>query len=149
MVNILEADGLISKRNNTRRIDLPSMMWLILTTLLHFLSILPLVSTNSILYISVILVSTLLSVLYHLYEESNSWITILDYGMSGVWAFYDTYLGYKYKLLYKILPTSLISCAINVLIPYNRYYTLMHSMWHILNAYKSYYIATLLSKTEL
>lgn len=106
-------------------------------------------STNSILYSSVILASTLLSVLYHLYEESNGWITILDYGMSGVWAFYDTYLGYKYRLLHKILPTNFISCAINVLIPYNTQYVFLHSVWHILNAYKSYYIATLLSKTEL
>ena len=123
-------------------------MWLIATTLLHFLSILPLISTSFNLYMCIIVWSTISSVLYHWYDESNCWTTLLDYVLAGIWSLYDIYLGYKHKLLHKILPTNLVSCFVHLLIPYNTYYTLTHSMWHILNACKSYYVATILSKME-
>lgn len=125
---------------------------LVISTLPHFLSILPLrkYDRHTRGYINIILISTFFSILYHLYEESNQYITTLDYIFATAWFLYDC------KLV--ILHTSPIDgltiiCSngfvffIHSLIPYNESYVLYHSIWHCINAYKAYYISSLIRRS--
>ena len=63
-------------------------MIIIISTLPHFLSIIP-PTTNEYKY--VIILSTTLSILYHYYEESNRIINILDHFMAFIWFLCDIY----------------------------------------------------------
>ena len=125
-------------------------MYLVISTLPHFCSILPLVKyykTHTFRYINVILLSTVFSILYHTFEESNNTITNIDYFCAGLWLGYDMYMGFTYtdrKTMVKIMFVNTLSFLINILIPYNAYYPLNHSLWHLLNAYKCYYVSTLI-----
>ena len=109
-------------------------MIIIISTLPHFLSIIP-PTTNEYKY--VIILSTTLSILYHYYEESNRIINILDHFMAFIWFLCDIYYGYNN--IYKIIFVNFISFIIHS--NYN------HSMWHIVNACKCYYVAMLLSES--
>ena len=114
---------------------------LIGTTLLHFLSILPLRKhyNQTAGYINVILASTIFSVLYHLYEESNQYITILDYIFAGAWFLYDCKMAILYTNNTLTIVFSNCFCFfIHSFIPYNESYFLYHSIWHCINAYKAY-----------
>ena len=59
---------------------------LIISTIPHFYSILPLIKyyKQSYGYITIIIVSTIFSILYHVYEESNDIITLIDYLCAGM-----------------------------------------------------------------
>lgn len=123
-------------------------MYLVISTIPHFCSILPVIKyykTYTFGYINIILLSTFLSILYHIYEESNNTINCIDYFCASLWVIYDIYMGYTYtnkKILFKILLVNTASFFINTQIPYNLYYPLNHSIWHFINAYKSYYVST-------
>ena len=100
--------------------------------------------THTFGYVNTILVSTVFSILFHIYEESNHSITILDFFCAGLWGLYDVYMGYTYTnqdTLLKIMFLNIGSFLIHTQIPYNVYYTLTHSLWHFINAYKCYYIS--------
>ena len=121
---------------------------LVISTLPHFLSILPLRKYDryTIDYINVILISTVFSMLYHLYEESNQYITILDYIFATIWFLYDCkiaiyYMPYTEGLT--IISSNCLVFLIHSFIPFNESYTLYHSIWHCINAYKAYYVSTL------
>lgn len=114
----------------------------IVSTLPHLWSIVPLLphyATHTAGYIHVIGVSTVLSILYHATEESNLLLTILDYACAGVWGLYDLYLGYTYtspETLLTIVGLNAASFLFNQLLPE------MHSLWHLLNASKSYWVSS-------
>lgn len=125
---------------------------LILTTVPHFFSILPLVKyyRNYFFYINTIIVSTTLSILYHYYEESNVMVTILDYFFAFLWFVYDMYLACKYKpsMFYTVILSNGSILLIHSIIPYTGYvYT--HSIWHLLSAYKCFYISSHIKTTAL
>lgn len=129
-------------------------MYLVLSTIPHLYSILPLIKYYKYTYgyIHVILLSTLLSVLYHTYEESNEIITILDYSSAVIWVLYDIYMGYIYtnkKILFKIILGNSLVFFINIQIPYTVSYPFYHSLWHFINAYKCYYVSTLITMGNL
>ena len=113
----------------------------------HFCSILPLIKyykTYTFGYIHVIFISTILSMLYHIYEESNYTITYIDYSCAGLWGIYDIYMSYTYTnktIIIKILLANTVSFILNIQIPNNEYYQINHSLWHFINAYKSYYVS--------
>ncbi len=74
-------------------------MYLVISTIPHFFSILPLIkyyNKYTYGYINIIISSTILSILYHAYKESNRIINFLDYSFAGIWFLYDIYMGYKY-----------------------------------------------------
>jgi hypothetical protein len=130
-------------------------MYLIISTIPHFCSILPLIKyykTYTFGYVNVIFISTILSMLYHIYEESNYTITYMDYLFAGLWGIYDIYMGYTYTnktTLVKIVLANMISYTIYVQIPYNVNYSLNHSFWHYINACKCYYVSKCItSSTE-
>jgi hypothetical protein len=122
-------------------------MYLVISTIPHFCSILPLIKyykTYTFGYINIILLSTVFSILYHTYEESNYTINNIDFFCAGLWGLYDIYMGYTYtnkKILFKIILLNSVSFIIYIQIPYDLYYTLNHSLWHFINAYKCYYVS--------
>ena len=125
-------------------------MYLIISTLPHFLSILPLIKYYKYTYgyINIILLSTIFSILYHKCKESNNFINFMDYLFAGIWLIYDIYMGYVYtnkKILIKIILANIVVFIINIQIPYNVYYELNHSIWHIINVYKCFYVSSLIS----
>lgn len=126
-------------------------MYLIISTLPHLFSILPLIKyykSDTFGYINIIFLSTLYSILYHTYEESNYIINMIDYFCAGLWFIYDIYMGYTYtskKILLNILLLNTMSYFINIQIPYNLYYPLNHSLWHFINAYKCYCVSNYIS----
>lgn len=122
-------------------------MYLVISTIPHFCSILPLIKyykTHTLGYINIIVLSTIFSILYHTYEETNYTINIIDYFFAVLWAIYDVYIGYIYttnKTVCIIVFVNTMSFFINIQIPYNGYYPLYHSIWHFINAYKCYYVS--------
>jgi hypothetical protein len=126
-------------------------MYLIISTLPHFYSIVPLLpyySTHTYHYIHVIAASTLLSILYHLTGESNSIITTFDSCIACIWFLFDLHFGHTFRsstIRSKILYINLTSFLLHACIPYNTTYIIYHSIWHILNASKSYYVSSLIA----
>ena len=126
-------------------------MYLVISTLPHFFSILPLIKyykTDTFGYIHIISLSTIFSILYHTYDESNYIINIIDYFFAGVWVIYDIYMGYTYstkQTLFIILLLNSVVFFINIQIPYNLYYQSNHSLWHFINAYKCYCVSNFIS----
>lgn len=112
---------------------------LVLSTLPHFLCILPVLHLHG--YVGVILLSTTLSILYHLNEESNAWINWLDHIMATIWFLYDVHLGLHYSVLGPILEANLVSFFLHIGLS-RPYY--LHSVWHFANAYKCWYVSSLL-----
>ena len=120
-------------------------MYLVITSVAHIFSILPIIKYYNIYtagYINTIILSTISSILYHIYDESNRIINILDYLFALIWFLYDVYIGYTYTtILFNIILVNAISFTINMYTPYNKYYELNHSIWHILNACKCFYVS--------
>lgn len=74
-------------------------------------------------------------------------INALDYSAATIWFSYDLYMGYTYtnrKALFKILLGNGIVFYINTQIPYNSYYILNHSLWHLISACKCVYVSNIL-----
>jgi hypothetical protein len=125
-------------------------MYLILSTLPHFYSILPVIPyyrTYTFGYIHCILVSTTFSILYHVYQESNPIITALDYFFAFLWFVYDIYMGYMYtNALHTILGLNTIVFLSNIHIPYDTSYTLYHSVWHLMSASKCILVSYIIER---
>jgi hypothetical protein len=110
---------------------------LILSTLPHLLCIVPLFDKKHASYISVVLLSTVLSVTYHAYNESHPVINAMDYTMACIWFLYDA--SYRDA---RILAANIGSFLAHSMIPLGASYPFYHSAWHILNALKCYYVST-------
>ena len=115
------------------------MNLLILSTLPHYLAVIP---TNDIKYRIMIITSTTFSVLWHWYNEEEGLILLLDYFFALIWLLYEIRYSLKNNELFErtILLNSLI-LYLNLQIKYNEYYIYNHSIWHLLSALKSYYLA--------
>ena len=126
-------------------------MYLLISTLPHFYSIIPLLPyyrRRTFHYTHVIALSTLFSILYHLTGESNSIITHVDVCMACIWFLFDLHLGYTFTstiVRSRILYLNCSSFLLYTCIPYDTTYILYHSIWHILNASKSYYVSALIA----
>jgi hypothetical protein len=127
-------------------------MYLVLSTLPHLFSIIPVAKyyrTHTFGYVNTIALSTFFSVLYHLTGESNSLISFLDHLIAVWWFLYDLNMGYLYTddpVFLKIFFVNILSGLINAQTPYDENYEVYHSYWHLLNAFKSFYISWLISK---
>ena len=118
-------------------------MLLVLSTLPHYLSIIPLIPhrTRFINYINIIIIATSFSILYHATGESNLFITILDYLAAAVWFMYELKFTIVVNApLFDMLSMNAFIFFTNIMIPYNQYY-ILHSLWHLLNAYKCWRVA--------
>ena len=129
------------------------MSLLVLSTLPHYVSLLPLVyyynDTLILYYMFVILTSSTLSVLYHS-KYNNVIIELFDHVLALFWFMYDVYLGYAlgYALLFQIIFYNTLSFMvyqkIEIECTREKYY-IFHSGWHLLNTFKSFYISYLIS----
>ena len=127
-----------------------SMNWLVLSTLPHFYCIRPLLHNYERFagYIHVVMLSTTLSVLYHT-DESNRLIAGLDHVVALIWFVCDVGFGWSRRYaLNKIIHANLISFIAHFSVPHDDRYILYHSVWHLLNAAKCYYVCTLLARRD-
>jgi hypothetical protein len=125
-------------------------MYLIISTIPHLFSIIPLIkyyNTYTFGYINIIVLSTIFSILYHLTKESNIIIIYFDYLCAFIWCLYDLYFGYILNnfVLYNIIFGNSVVFIINIIIPYDNNYTLYHTIWHIINSCKCLYISLLIN----
>jgi len=104
----------------------------ILSTLPHVLCIVPLLATSCTSYIRVVLISTFMSVLYHAYNESHPVINAVDYTMAVIWFLYDASY-WDARILVANAGSFLAHWCAGAS---------YHSMWHLLNALKCYYVST-------
>lgn len=111
----------------------------ILSTLPHVLCIVPLLNTSCTTctscthtsYIRIVLFSTFMSALYHAFNESHPVINAADYTMAFIWFLYDASYGDARILAANAGSFLAHWCA----------GASYHSMWHLLNATKCYYVS--------
>jgi hypothetical protein len=142
---------------------------LVLSTLPHYLSVLPLLpnyyyvtndsgavisksatpsSTVTNEYVNTILIASTLSVLYHFSNESLV-VAIPDYLAAFIWLLYDLYFGWYFVPQYfqRIVILNALVVALNWSITKsNPNYEMLHSVWHIGSAAKCYYVSLLVSR---
>jgi len=104
----------------------------ILSTLPHVLCIVPLINTSCTSYIRVVLASTCMSVLYHAYNESHPVINAVDYTMAFIWFLYDA----------SYWDARILAANAGSFLAHWFAGASYHSMWHLLNASKCYYVST-------
>jgi len=125
------------------------MNFLVLTTLPHFISILPILPTKNydlVWYIIIILTSSILSVLYHSISENlENYISVLDYAMAFIWFLYDVYLGCMISMSTMI--TFIFYNLISYIIHQRCQTGIRHCIWHLINAYKCFYISEMVRKS--
>ena len=124
------------------------MYSLIITTIPHYLSIFPILQyyNNNLIwcYINIIFISTSFSILYHLTKESNYIIFYIDYTLAFIWCLFDISIPIYFKDLYmfnKIISANIIIFFININITRNKNYIIHHSIWHLISAYKCFYVS--------
>ncbi len=120
-------------------------MALVLSTLPHYIAAIIVGSTCPI-YKSIIIASTTLSVAWHAAgSEPHSFLGIYDHAAAAVWFVADCY--YLYNHLVRVILLNTLSAALNILATRsNISYECSHSIWHIINAGKSIYIANILAQ---
>jgi hypothetical protein len=127
---------------------------LVISTLPHYLAIIPIIWKFDIsliytIYAYTIFLSSTFSVLYHNYDESNKVITFIDYMLAYLWFSEELLISYiytNYTTLAKILLLNLFIFIWNINIPKHDYKR-QHSIWHIFSALKAIYISYLLNPT--
>jgi len=125
------------------------LMLLCWSTVPHLFAIIPLWQHKKYTYnyIFVIYLSTKLSILYHLYNESHYVINVLDYFMAGIWFLYDMYFAccyMPYNACVTILFNNAAMFILNMCICAGPRYKILHSIWHLLNAFKAYQVSRLI-----
>ena len=120
-------------------------MLLVLSTLPHYLVISPLVFIkDKYNYISLIIISVNLSVLYHLSGESV-YIAVPDYCFALIWCFYDLFLSVQNKnKFYLILFLNLFIFYLNISVNQMNY-EIDHSIWHLLSAAKCIWVSRMIA----
>lgn len=131
---------------------------IIQTTLLHYLSLLPVIAfthtTNQRLYTSyaaIITLSSTLSVVWHsMGEPENEW-QLLDYSAAAAWSMYNIISIERVNpaLVSRVVYLELLILSMNQAIDYYVKkklisYVVWHSRWHVASAMKSLYISYLL-----
>jgi len=129
------------------------MNFLVLTTLPHFISVVPLLPTKNpymVCYIIIILTSTIFSVLYHSISEHSiryKLISIVDYGLAFIWFLYDVYIGSM--ISFSAMITFIFYNLISYFIHQQCRTGIRHCIWHLINAYKCFYISEIVGNNEI
>jgi len=121
------------------------MSFLVLSTLPHYLAICPLLFIkDKYNYISLIIISVNLSVLYHLSGESV-YFAIPDYCFAGIWFLYDLFMSFQNKnIFYLILFLNLFIFILNLSVDQMNY-EVDHSAWHLLSAAKCVWVSRMIA----
>lgn len=128
-------------------------MLLVLSTLPHYLAICPLFYVTSSTkkdkynYMSLIIISASLSVLYHFSGESI-YFAIPDYSFAALWCFYDLLLSFQNKNnFYLILFLNLFIFILNIRVV-SLNYEMDHSVWHLFSAAKCFWVSRMIATME-
>ena len=117
------------------------MNLLVLTTLPHYL-VITAVNPKDITYKFIIFTSTSLSVIWHTTNEQNMIIMFLDYFFALAWFLYEIDKSFHNQdILIRTMVLNFLIFYMNMHIKYNNSYKINHSLWHLLSALKSYYLA--------
>ena len=104
----------------------------VITTLPHYLAAVPMLLPLD--YKTIVVVSSTLSVIWHIQgEPTNIWF-YLDYGSAGVWFLSDVYYGCKLNKN-EIVLLNLIIFFLNI------YLKDYHAFWNILSCMKCIYVS--------
>ena len=125
------------------------MKLLIVSSMLHYFADQPFTKKNLIgkynNYVLTIILSTTLSILWHISNERYGLLFFLDYSFAYLWFLQDVYHGYNNNHLFQILYLNMFILILNICSSYKNYYYYTHSVWHIISALKCYYISTLIT----
>lgn len=114
----------------------------VISTLPHYLTLL--FTGKSYLYSFVVFSSSTCSVYWHILGEPRNEIWIADYILAYIWFVSELALNpTKHALLITLLNFGVL--IVNKWTDRSRQYHLHHSMWHLLSAAKSIYVAWLFS----
>jgi len=119
----------------------------VLSTLPHYVSIIPLYPHDMYEYKTAIIVSSTISVVWHLYGEPQNIILGLDYVAACYWAFCELQYGQDNETV-KIFLLNILVLLLNRGVEFTDNYALYHSMWHLVSAAKCFYIATIISQSR-
>ena len=120
-------------------------LFLMGTTSAHYLSVAPLIRHRVAgAYLRIIVLSTCVSILYHACLESGVIVVGLDYLLAMVWFFYNVLFGLVTGNFVRILVCDGVIVALNLCIPYDKNYYLVHGVWHLASAGKAYYVSHLI-----
>lgn len=124
------------------------MNFLTTTTMMHYLAIRPFTLNNLLNnkydnYILTIIISTTLSILWHINKEPYGILLYLDYLGAFIWFCYDLYLADS-TIIIQVIFFNLIIFLLNIISLYTSDYVISHSFWHILSAIKCYYVSDLI-----
>jgi hypothetical protein len=128
-------------------------MYLILSTFVHLAALaVPQYCHNPLheTYRWIILLSTLASAAWHLTNESNRTLYILDYGLAGLWVIWDIALGLQTMQTVSFIQILYLNAGIFALhqiqarmIKDRQNYIYYHSLWHLMSAGKAVAVALL------
>jgi hypothetical protein len=119
----------------------------VISTLPHYLSIIPLHPHDMYDYKTAILVSSTISVVWHVYGEPANIMLVFDYVAACSWGFYELYYAPEKDEL-KIYMMNIAIILLNLTVYSFANYDLYHSLWHILSAAKCFYVATIISQSR-
>lgn len=121
-------------------------MILALSTLPHFAAILPLYPHDMYDYKTAILVSSTTSVVWHVYGEPFNIIAVLDYLAASQWSYFE--MKYAREDRQKIAALNFAMFVFNLFVLRSNSYVFYHSLWHLTNSAKCFYVATLISRAQ-
>ena len=118
---------------------------IILTIFPHLFSLF--YTINNISYSSLILISTLSSVLWHLDREKNKFL-FFDYMCALFLFLYEINIGIEYKILKSVVYSNILLVIMNktiLILSINKKinYIKWHSMFHLMSSLKTFFIAYL------
>jgi hypothetical protein len=114
---------------------------LVISTIPHYFAIIPTIVYNhkySIEYSLIILVSSSLSILWHLTSQQHTILKFLDYFLACLWFLSD--ISISNNSITVILLNGII-LLLNLIIQNNLEYQTWHSIWHICSSLKCLYIS--------
>ncbi len=119
------------------------------STLFHLLAI---YYAHNAYYVAIIGASTLTSYLWHRLGRGFDRLGKINYGLAWLWCTYDCVYSYMYcpvEVWADICTLNLVVCLLNYLVIWLDHksavpYSIGHTLWHYLSAYKAVYVARMI-----
>jgi hypothetical protein len=104
------------------------------------------------LYMTTIVLSTLLSMAWHSLGQPIGVLYMLDYGVAAQWLLFD-YMWANAIMSDTIIPLNadlaIMNAGIQLMAFYDKQYAMYHCLFHILSVLKSVYVSTLIVLYDL
>ena len=129
-------------------------MFLVLSTCLHYLALVPLMyvpSANRVsrfnrIYVNTILCGTFASILWHMHPSSIK-LCLVDYTFAGIWFALDCLWAKALdkKIILELNGLVFLANIISMILPN---YDVAHSIWHVISASKCVYVSLLIYRYD-